>query len=122
MEKRRMDNPKTVIYYNPKCSKCRMTLKLLHDQGKQPRVIEYLQAVPTRSDIESILAQLGVTAGQLLRKHEPAYREAGLDESSSDEEILDAMAQYPILIERPIVVHDGKAVIARPPENVLGVL
>ena len=86
MEKRRMDNPKTVIYYNPKCSKCRMTLKLLHDQGEQPQVIEYLQAVPTRSDIESILAQLGVTAGQLLRRHEPAYREAGLDESSSDEE------------------------------------
>lgn len=117
-----MDDPKTVIYYNPKCSKCRMTLKLLHEQGQQPAVIEYLRDTPSRSELRDVLSQLGMAASQLLRTRESAYREAGLDESSSEEEILDAMMKYPVLIERPIVIRGDKAVIARPPENVLGIL
>ena len=117
-----MDHPKPVIYYNPKCSKCRMTLKLLHEQGRQPEVIEYLQDIPSRSELRDILSQLGMAASQLLRKKESAYHEASLDESSGEEEILDAMIKYPILIERPIVIHDGRAVIGRPPENVLEIL
>lgn len=117
-----MDNPKTVIYYNPQCSKCRMTLKLLQEQGEQPDVIEYLQTVPSRSELRDVLSLLGISADRLLRKHESAYREAGLDDASSEDEILDAMTEHPILIERPIVVRNGKAAICRPPENVLQIL
>lgn len=116
------ENPKTVIYYNPRCSKCRMTLKLLQEQGEQPEVIEYLQATPSRSELKNVLSLLGISAAQLLRKKEPAYREAGLDDASSEDEILDAMMKHPVLIERPIVVRDGKAAIGRPPENVLQIL
>ena len=112
----------TVIYYNPKCSKCRMTLKLLKEQGEEPEVVEYLQTVPTRAELERVLSLLGMTARQILRKNEPAFKQAGLDENSSDEEILEAMMAHPILIERPIVVHNGKAALGRPPENVLEIL
>ncbi len=117
-----MDDPKTVIYYNPRCSKCRTALKLLQEQGEQPEIVEYLQATPSRSELKEVLLLLGISAGQLLRKKESAYREAGLDDASSEDEILDAMMKHPILIERPIVVHNGKAVIGRPPQNVLQIL
>ena len=86
-----MDPSETVIYYNPKCSKCRMTLKLLKEQGEEPEVVEYLQTVPTRGELERVLSLLGMTARQILRKNEPACKQAGLDENSSDEEILEAM-------------------------------
>ena len=117
-----MDNPKTVIYYNPQCSKFRMTLKLLQEHGEQPEIIEYLQAIPSRSELRDVLSLLGINASQLLRKNEPAYREARLDDASSEDEILDAMMKYPILIERPIVVRNGKAALGRPPENILQIL
>ena len=117
-----MGDPETVIYYNPRCSKCRATLKLLQEQGEQPEVIEYLQATPSRSELKEVLSLLGISAAQLLRKKEAAYREAGLNDASSEDEILDAMMKHPILIERPIVVRNGKAVIARPPENVRQIL
>ncbi len=117
-----MDDPKTVIYYNPRCSKCRSTLKLLQERGEEPEIIEYLQATPSRSELKEVLSLLGMHAGQLLRKKESAYREAGLNDASSEDEILDAMMKHPVLIERPIVVRDGKAAIGRPPENVLDIL
>ena len=117
-----MDDPRTVIYYNPRCSKCRMTLKLLQERGEEPEIVEYLQSTPSRSELRDVLSLLGMQAGQLLRKTESAYREAGLSEASSEEEILDAMMKHPVLIERPIVVRDGKAAIGRPPENVLQIL
>lgn len=117
-----MDDPKTVIYYNPRCSKCRSTLKLLQERGEEPQIIEYLQSTPSRSELKDVLSLLGMQAGQLLRKKESAYREAGLDDTSSEDEILDAMMKHPVLIERPIVVRDGKAAIGRPPENVLQIL
>ena len=117
-----MDTNHTLIYFNPKCSKCRMTLELLNEKGAEPEVIEYLQTIPSKTELKEILAQLGIAADQLLRKHESAYQEAGLNDSSSEKEILDAMMNFPILIERPIVVHNGKAAIGRPPENVLEIL
>ena len=117
-----MSSSQTTIYFNPKCSKCRMTLELLNDKGTEPEVIEYLQTVPSKSELKNILTLLGLSADQLLRKHESAYQEAGLNDSSSEKEILDAMMNFPILIERPIVVHNGKAAIGRPPENVLEIL
>ncbi len=117
-----MGTNQTVIYFNPKCSKCRMTLELLNNNGTEPEVVEYLQTTPSKTELKNILSKLGFSADQLLRKHEDAYQEAGLSDSSSEDDILDAMMKFPILIERPIVVHNGKAVIGRPPENVLTIL
>lgn len=117
-----MANEHTTIYFNPKCSKCNMTLALLKEKGKTLEVVEYLQTVPSKDELKNILGLLGLNADQLLRKHESAYQEAGLSDASSEDEILDAMMNYPILIERPIVVHDGKAAIGRPPENILEIL
>lgn len=117
-----MANEQTTIYFNPKCSKCNMTLELLKENGKTPEVVEYLQTVPSKDELKNILSLLGLSAEQLLRKHESAYKEAGLSDASSEDEILDAMMSHPILIERPIVVHNGKAAIGRPPENVLEIL
>jgi arsenate reductase len=99
-----------------------MTLELLNDKGIDPKVIEYLQSIPSKSELQNILTLLGLSADQLLRKHESAYQEAGLSSASTKDEILDAMMKFPILIERPIVVHNGKAVIGRPPENILDIL
>jgi arsenate reductase len=117
-----MGTNQTVIYFNPQCSKCRMTLELLNEKGTEPEVIEYLQSIPTKNELKEILSKLGIPADQLLRKHEGAYQEAGLNDASSEDEILDAMMKYPIIIERPIVVHNGKAAIGRPPENILEIL
>ena len=117
-----MTTEKTTIYFNPKCSKCNISLELLKEKGKNPEVVKYLETVPSKDELKNILNLLGLSADQLLRKHENAYQEAGLSESSSEEEILNAMMNYPILIERPIVVHNGKAVIGRPPENILEIL
>ena len=117
-----MANEQTTIYFNPKCSKCNMTLELLKDKGKEPEVVKYLEATPSKDELKNILSLLGLSADQLLRKHENAYQEAGLSNASSDDEILDAMMNHPILIERPIVVHNGKAAIGRPPENILDIL
>lgn len=117
-----MGNEQPTIYFNPKCSKCRMTLELLNDKGSDPQVVEYLQSVPSKEDLQNILTLLGLSADQLLRKHEAAYQEAGLSSASTEDEILNAMMKFPILIERPIVVHNGKAAIGRPPENILDIL
>jgi len=117
-----MSNKQTLIYYNPKCSKCRMTLDLLREKGKEPKVVEYLQNIPSKSELKDILTRLGISANQLLRKNESAYQGAGLNETSTEDEVLNAMMKYPILIERPIVIHDGKAAIGRPPEKILEIL
>lgn len=121
-EKVIMDNNQAVIYYNPKCSKCRVTLELLNERGFEPEVIEYLNDVPSKSELKDILTQLNISADQLLRKKETAYQEAGLNKASTEDEILNAMMEYPILIERPIVIHNEKATIGRPPEKVLEIL
>jgi len=81
-----------------------------------------MTCLPPRSELKDILAQLWLPVTQLLRKNEPAHRQAGLSETSTQDEILKAMIEYPILIERPIVIHSGKASIGRPPEKVLKVL
>ncbi|MEJ2116079.1 MAG: arsenate reductase (glutaredoxin) [Gammaproteobacteria bacterium] len=117
-----MDNKQPTIYFNPKCSKCRMTLELLNENGTDPNIVEYLQNVPSKAELLNILSLLGISADHLLRKHETAYQEAGLSSDSTENEILDAMMKFPILIERPIVVHNGKAAIGRPPENILEIL
>ena len=111
------------IYHNPRCSKSRQTLALLQENGVEPAVVLYLDNTPNADEIAGLLKKLGISARELLRKGEQAYKDANLaDESLSDKAIIDAMVAAPKLIERPIVVKGNKAVLGRPPENVLDLL
>ena len=110
------------IYHNPRCSKSRNTLALLQENGVEPEVVLYLDTNPGAQEIQGLLAKLGIRASELVRRGEDAYKEAGLGAGSSEEEILAAMASHPKLIERPIVVRGDRAVLGRPPENVLDLL
>lgn len=110
------------IYHNPRCSKSRTTLALLEEHGVSPDVVLYLETPPSEQDISGLLAKLGMTAGQLVRRGEDAYKDCGLGKGSSDAQVLAAMAEHPKLIERPIVVMGSRAVLGRPPENVLALI
>ena len=111
------------IYFNPKCSKCRLTLDLLETRGQQPEIIEYLESPPDAATLESILDMLGLEPRDLMRTFEKEYTEAGLDNPDlSRTELIDAMISHPRLIQRPIVVKNGKAAIGRPPEKVIEIL
>jgi arsenate reductase len=112
-----------VIYHNPRCSKSRATLSLLQERGVEPAVINYLDTPPSKEELERILALLGIEPRELMRRQEPEYREAHLDDPGlTRETLILAMVQRPRLIERPIVIANGKAAIGRPPEKVLEVL
>jgi len=111
------------IYHNPRCSKSRATLALLKEHGHRPEIVEYLQTPPDKSVLAGILSMLGIEASQLLRPGEQAFRDLDLGRAdATDEEIIAAMVSHPKLIERPIVVCNGKARIGRPPESVLEIL
>ncbi len=111
------------IYHNPKCSKSRQTLELLKENGVTPAIIEYLKTPPTAETLKEILNQLGLSPRDLMRKKETIYAESGLDDPSlSDDDLIDFMVAHPILIERPIVLANGKAALGRPPEQVLDIL
>jgi arsenate reductase len=108
------------IYHNPRCSKSRQTLALLEERGVTPEVILYLETPPSAVQLRELLGKLGIPARQLLRKGEEAYREMGLaDPDLGDDALVDAMVRAPRLIERPVVVRGDRAVLGRPPENVL---
>jgi len=108
------------IYHNPKCSKSRETLALLQDKGISPQVVEYLKTPPSAAELTEIIAKLGIAPKELLRKKEAA--EAGVDPSLPSDALIAAMVANPQVIERPIVVKDGKARLGRPPEQVLEIL
>lgn len=111
------------IYHNPRCSKSRQTLQLLEEKGLQPEVVEYLKATPSKAELESVLALLRLNPRELMRKGENIYKELNLNDASlSHEQLVNAMLDHPILIERPIVLANGKAAIGRPPESVLDIL
>ena len=107
------------IYHNPRCSKSRQTLALLEENGVAAEVVLYLETGPNADELRALLRKLGMNARQLVRSGEASYKEAGLGPASTDGEILQAMATDPKLIERPIVVRGERAVLGRPPENVL---
>ncbi len=113
---------KVTIYHNPRCSKSRNTLALLEENGVTPDIVLYLETPPDATQISGLLKKLGMSAGELVRRGEADYKACGLSRDSSDEEILAAMVDYPKLIERPIVVKGRRAVLGRPPENVLALL
>lgn len=113
----------TTIYHNPRCSKSRQTLELLSAHQIDAEVIEYLKTPPSHQELEQLLQMLGLEPRQLIRTKEPEYKELGLDDPQlTRDALIDAMVQHPKLIERPIVVRDGKAAIGRPPEKILEIL
>lgn len=108
------------IYHNPRCSKSRQTLRLLQEQGIAAEIREYLKSPPDRDTLESLLTMLRMEPRDLMRKREKAYQEAGLDNPELNrDQLIQAMIDRPQLIERPIVIHDGRAALGRPPEAVL---
>lgn len=111
------------IYHNPKCSKSRETLQLLTARGLKPRVIEYLKTPPSPAQLQKILELLGLEPRALMRRQEPEYAQAQLDDPGlTRAALIAAMIEHPKLIERPIVLANGKAAVGRPPENVLKIL
>jgi arsenate reductase len=111
------------IYHNPRCSKSRATLALLQDNGIEPEVVEYLKAAPSKKEIKELLSMLEMEPRDLMRKGEAPYKDENLsDDSKTEAQLIEAMTRHPILIERPIVVANGKARIGRPPEQVLEIV
>ncbi len=111
------------IYHNPAGSNSRNALGLIRNSGVEPRNIEYLKTPPTKAELMVLLKLMGITPRQLLRDKETAYRELDLgDPVRSDDELLEAMAAHPILINRPIVVTPLGVKLCRPPELVLDIL
>jgi arsenate reductase len=114
---------KVTIYHNPRCSKSRQTLQLIQEQGIEPDIIKYLETPPSAEEIKTILTKLAIEPRELLRKNEPDYKAAGLNDTSLDDDtVINAMVDHPKLIERPIVLANDQAIIGRPPENVLAIL
>jgi arsenate reductase len=113
----------TRIFHNPRCAKSRQTLELLTERGIEPEIIRYLETPPTEQELKDILNTLNLRPRELMRTKEKEYKEQGLNNPElSDEQFLAAMVATPKLIERPIVIANGKAALGRPPENVLTIL
>lgn len=110
------------IYHNPRCSKSRSACAILAEKGIAAEVVEYLKTPPDRATLTALLAKLGLRAEELVRKGEAIVKTEYAGRTMSDEDWLEAMLAHPILIERPIVVVGGRAVVARPPERVLELL
>lgn len=118
-----MTNNTIKLYHNPRCSKSRQTLQLLEEQGVEPQIVEYLTTPPTVVELTEILEMLGLEPRELMRNKEAEYQENGLDNPElSREQLIEAMVNTPKLIERPIVISNGRAAIGRPPEKVLEIV
>ena len=110
------------IWHNPKCSKSRSAMVLLEENGVEAQIVKYLDTPPTKEELSILLSQLDMSARELMRTKEEIYKELGLKEVEDEEKLIEAMVANPKLIERPIVIKDGKAVIGRPIENVVELL
>ncbi len=110
------------IYHNPRCTKSRQTLAILEEKNANFEIVEYLKDIPSKSELQDLLQKLNIPAEKLIRKGEPAFKENFKGKSLTEEEWIDAMINFPKLIERPIVIQGDKAVLGRPPENVLELL
>ena len=110
------------IYHNSRCSKSRQTLSLIQEKGKNIEIIEYLKNPLKFEDLELILLKLSISPIDLVRKKEEIWKKNFKGKELKDNEIIQAMVDHPKLIERPIVIKDDKAVIGRPPENVLSII
>ncbi len=110
------------IWHNPRCSKSRSAAALLEEKGVEAEVVKYLETPPTKEELKILLSQLGMSARELMRTKEDIYKELDLKNENNEEKLIEAMAENPKLIERPIVIKDGKAVIGRPIENIVELL
>jgi arsenate reductase (glutaredoxin) len=106
------------IWHNPRCSKSRQALALLEAAGVNPEVVKYLENPPAKTELEAALKKLQISPAELVRRGEAVFKTLMLSEKSSDQEWISAMVNNPILIERPVIMNDDRAVIGRPPENV----
>jgi len=110
------------IYHNPRCSKSRQGVQVLENSGKEFQIIKYLEDVPSEKELTEIINLLGITPIQLIRKTEKIWKEEFKGKELSDTQIIKAMIENPKLIERPIVINNNKAVIGRPPEDILSII
>jgi arsenate reductase len=110
------------IYHNNRCSKSRQGLQLLETSGKDFKVVKYLEDIPTKEELSAIIEQLGISPIDLVRKNEVIWKESYKSKELSNDEIIEAMVTHPKLIERPIVINKGKAVIGRPSEKILEII
>lgn len=118
-----MQEERTRLFHNPRCSKSRGALELLRERGIEPEIVSYLEHPPRPGELRMLLGMLGLRARDLLRTGEREYTALGLENPALDDAVLiEAMAAHPVLIERPILVHGDRAVIGRPPERVLELL
>lgn len=116
------EDAEVTVWFNPGCSKCRRAGELLRERGAPARYVRYLDAAPTRAELERVLALLGTDDPlAVTRTGEPLFAELGLRGADRDA-LLDALAAHPLLIERPIAIRGDRAVVARPPERVLDLL
>ena len=112
----------TSVFFNPECSNCRTAAAILEERGVDADYVRYLETAPSRADLEQVLIKLGTDDPRdIVRSKEPIYAELGLDSADRDQ-LIDAMAAHPILIQRPIVIHGDRAIVARPPERLLELL
>ena len=112
-----------IIYHNPRCSKSRQTLDLLLKKGHEPKVFLYLEEELSPNMLEEVLLKLNIEPRDLLRKGEEEYKKKNLSSNAlSNKELINCMVKYPKLIERPIVIKGNKAILGRPPENVLNLI
>ncbi len=110
------------IYHNPRCSKSRATLALLEENGIKPEVIEYLKQPPSAAELKAILSSLRMKPEQLVRRGEDVFKTTYAGKTLTEAQWIKALIEHPVLIERPIVVKGNRAVLGRPPENVLQLL
>lgn len=110
------------IYHNPRCSKSRQGVAILEDANKEFKIVKYLETIPSEEELTEIIKLLDISPIQLVRKTEKIWKERFKGKELSDEEIIKAMIENPKLIERPIVINNKKAVIGRPPEDILSII
>jgi arsenate reductase len=109
-------------WHNPRCSKSRTGLALLEEKGATVKVRKYLEDAPSSDELRAVLSQLGIPAIEMMRTGEKRFKELGLSKTTPDDDLIQAMAENPILIERPLAIAGDKAAIGRPPENLLSLL
>ncbi|WP_297485242.1 arsenate reductase (glutaredoxin) [Sulfurimonas sp.] len=113
---------KLTIMHNPRCSKSREAVKILEENGVNAEIVKYLETPLTKEEIKELLKMLGINARDLMRTKEEIYKELNLKDVEDEEKLIEAMAEHPRLIERPIVIKDDKAVIGRPPSKIVDFL
>ncbi len=110
------------IWHNPRCSKSRNAAALLEEKGIEAEVVKYLDTPPSKEELKAVLKMLGISARELMRTKEDLYKELNLKDETDEEKLIEAMVENPKLIERPIVIKDGKAAIGRPIENIIDLI